>query len=95
MTKQELIDAVVAQADDKGIELTKKDAASIVDDLFDVVSQAVSEDGRFSYPGFGTFTKKHRKARKGKNPRTGDPIDIPASNSVGFKPAPALKERVN
>ena len=95
MTKQDFIDAVVARADDAGIELTKKDAASIVDDLFDVVSKQVAEGDRFSYPGFGTFTKKHRKARKGQNPRTGEPLQIPASNTVNFKPAPKLKDRVN
>jgi nucleoid DNA-binding protein len=95
MTKQDFIDAVVANADSKGIELTKKDAASILDDLFDVVSQQVAEGGRFSFPGFGTFTKKHRKARKGQNPRTGTPLEIPASNTVSFKPAPKLKDLVN
>jgi len=95
MTKQDLIDTVVNRAEANGIDITKKDAASLIDDLFGVVSQEVATGGRFSYPGFGTFTKKHRKARKGQNPRTGQPLQIPASNTVHFKPAPALKDRVN
>ena len=46
---------------------------------------------RFSYPGFGTFLVRNRKARKGRNPQTGAEIQIKASKTVGFKPAPKLK----
>ncbi len=89
MTKAELIDAVKA----KGPEgLTKKDTAAIVEAVFETLRGAITKDGRFSYPGFGTFTVKSRKARDGRNPRTGEPIKIPASKTVGFKPAPAFKD---
>lgn len=95
MTKSELIDAVNASAADQGIDLTKKDTRAMIDILFETVSDAIKEDERFSYPNFGTFKVKHRKARDGRNPRTGEKIRIPASFSVGFKPSPHLKDLVN
>ena len=72
--------------------MTKKDTAMIVEAVFETLRGAITKDGRFSYPGFGTFTVKNRKARDGRNPRTGEPIQIPASKTVAFKPAPAFKE---
>ena len=90
MTKSDLIDAVVEQA---GIEgLTKKAAEAIIDATFEQVKEAVVEDARFSYPSFGTFNVKSRAARKGRNPRTGGEITIPASQTVTFKPAPRFKD---
>jgi DNA-binding protein HU-beta len=85
MTKAELIDAV------KG-DFSKKQAAELVDALFESVKGALNDDGRFAYPGFGTFTVKTRAARKGKNPRTGETINIPSSKTVVFRPASKLKE---
>ena len=95
MTKSDLINAVNAAAADKNIELTKKDTRELIDILFETVANTIKEEERFSYPNFGTFTVKHRKAREGRNPRTGDKIEIPASHSVGFKPSPNLKDLVN
>lgn len=95
MTKSELINAVNAAAAENGIELTKKATGDLIDLLFDTVAGVIQEQERFSYPNFGTFSVKHRKAREGRNPRTGDPIEIPASKSISFKPAPTLKDRVN
>jgi DNA-binding protein HU-beta len=89
MTKAELIDAVKARGPEG---LTKKDTTAIVEAVFDTLRGAITKEGRFSYPGFGTFTVKSRKARDGRNPRTGSPIKIPASKTVGFKPAPAFKD---
>lgn len=91
MTKAEFIDQVVKSA---GVELSKKDAAGILDTVFGVIGKAIKDEDRFSYPGFGTFTVKERSARKGRNPRTGAAIDIKASKTVGFKPAPALKQNL-
>ena len=87
MTKAELIDAVQSATGE-----SKKRTADIVDAVFGAVGSAVSNDGRFSYPGFGTFTVRERKARTGRNPRTGESIKIPASKTVAFKPAPSLKD---
>ena len=88
MTKAELINEIHART---GGEHTKKLVGELVDATFDVLADAVRE-GRFSYPGFGTFKIKHRKARVGRNPRTNEKIQIPASKTVGFKPAPKLKD---
>jgi|TARA_Y100000588_G_C13769594_1_gene717614 DNA-binding protein HU-beta len=95
MTKSELINAVNEAAADAEIELTKKATGELIDILFEKVSAAINEEQRFSYPNFGTFTVKHRKAREGRNPRTKEPITIPASNTVNFKPSPTLKDLIN
>lgn len=92
MTKAELIDAVQARFEGK---LSKKDTAQLVQAVFETVQEAVRNDGRFGYPGFGTFTVRQRAERQGRNPATKEPITIPASKSVGFKPAPAFKDMVN
>jgi DNA-binding protein HU-beta len=55
----------------------------------------LKKNKRFSYPGFGTFYIRYRKARKGRNPQTGDEMQIQASKTVGFKAAPKLKSQVN
>ena len=89
MTKAEFVDQVAKAS---GVDLSKKDAAGILDTVFSVIGQTIKDENRFSYPGFGTFTIKERSARKGRNPRTGDAIDIKASKTVGFKPAPSLKQ---
>ncbi len=90
MTKAEFIDQVVKVASAQ--ELNKKEAGEIVDNIFEALGKAIKKDGRFSYPGFGTFVVKKRSARKGRNPRTGAEIKIKASKTVGFKPAPGLKK---
>jgi DNA-binding protein HU-beta len=95
MTKQDFIDAVYVRASDNGIDITKKDIASVVDEIFDVMAFSISKDDRFSYPKFGTFKRKFRKGRKGRNPANGEEITIPASYNVTFKPAPVLKDSVN
>lgn len=88
MTKAELIDIVCSKSD----ALTKKQGAEIVEAFFESIRESVRKDTKFSAPGFGTFTVRERKARTGINPRTKEPIKIPASKTVGFKPAKAFKE---
>ncbi len=88
MTKSDLINAVHANS---GSELSKKLVGEIIDSAFENVGKAVKKDKRFSYPDFGTFTVRKRKARIGRNPQTGEKIKIKASKTVGFKPAPSLK----
>ncbi|OGQ95351.1 MAG: integration host factor, partial [Deltaproteobacteria bacterium RIFOXYA12_FULL_61_11] len=68
------------------------DVNEICDHLFNVVADTVHHDARFSWPGFGTWTVRARAARRGRNPQTGAVIDIPASKTVAFKVAPALKD---
>jgi DNA-binding protein HU-beta len=88
MTKAELIDKVHGLG---GGELTKKQVGEVVDATFEALGEAIRE-GRFSYPGFGTFTVKERAAREGRNPKSKEPIQIAASKTVGFKPAGKLKD---
>lgn len=89
MTKDELISSVTKSVKDQN--LSKRLAGDVIDAAFDAIAKAVKKDKRFAYPGFGTFTVRTRKARKGRNPQTGDEIKIKASKTVGFKPAPNLK----
>ena len=68
------------------------DNAQLVDNVFDTLAVAIKKNKRFSYPGFGTFVIRTRKARTGRNPRTGETLKIKASKTVGFKPARSLKD---
>ena len=89
MTKADLIEAVANKA---GGNLTKKATGELVDALFMTIGTAIKKEKRFVYPGFGTFTVRNRKARKGRNPRSGETITIKASKTVGFRPAKELKQ---
>jgi DNA-binding protein HU-beta len=91
MTKAELIDAVW---NSKGVngEITKKACGEVVDACFDIMGKTIRKERRFSYPGFGTWTVRKRKARTGRNPQTGEEISIKASKTVGFKPSTTLKD---
>ena len=90
MTKSELVMAV-QKGCDCGCDISKKAIDSIINTTFANIAKAVKKDKRFSYPGFGTFTVRKRKARTGRNPQTGENLKIKASKTVGFKPAPTLK----
>jgi len=87
MTKGELVAAVQSNAGD----LSKKAAGEIIDCVFETIAKDIKKSKRFSYPVFGTFTVRKRKARTGRNPQTGEKLKIKASKTVGFKPAPGLK----
>ena len=89
MKKAELINQVVK---DSGTTLSKQDTATILDAAFVAIGEAIRDDKRFAWPGFGTFTVRERVARKGRNPQTGKEIKIKASRTVGFKPAPTLRD---
>ena len=92
MTKAEFIDQVVKTSEE--MDLTKKAAGELIDSIFGIVGRAIKKDGRFSYPGFGTFTMKKRAARKGRNPATGEEITIaakPASVDVRARPLAKAK----
>ncbi len=91
MTKAELIDKVHGMHQG---QLTKKLATELVDAVFDNLAGAIKKDRRFSYPGFGTFVVRQRKARTGRNPQTGETIKIKASKAVGFKAARTLKDKL-
>lgn len=90
MTKAELIEAV-AKNKNVSSDLTKKSVTSVVDATFEELKKAIKKDDRFAFPGFGTFNKKKRAARTGRNPQTGETIKIKAQTTVTFKPAQDLK----
>lgn len=90
MTKPELIEKM---AKDAGI--TKTQAGAALKSFTDGVTKALKKkDGKLTLVGFGTFSKVRRKARKGRNPQTGEIIKIKASNAVKFKPGKTLKESI-
>lgn len=90
MTKAELIETM---ANDAGI--TKVAAGAALESFFDGVTKALKKkDGKLTLVGFGTFTKTRRKARKGRNPQTGESIKIKATNVVKFKPGKKLKDAI-
>jgi len=90
MNKTDLINAVAEKS-----ELSKKDATKAVDAVFETVSDALKDGDKVQLIGFGNFEVRERSARKGRNPQTGDEIDIPASKVPAFKPGKALKDAVN
>lgn len=90
MTKAELVDKM---AKDSGI--SKVAAAAALNSFMEGIAKALKKkDGKVTLVGFGTFLKVRRKARKGRNPQTGDPIKIKACNVVKFKPGKKLKESI-
>ena len=89
MTKDELIGSV--QKSCNGDDISKRLTGDVLDAAFQGIQKAIKKNKRFSYPGFGTFLVRNRKARKGRNPQTGAEIQIKASKTVGFKLAPKLK----
>lgn len=89
MTKHELIDKIYMSVKNKN--LSKTAVNEVVDSLFENLSYSIRKDKRFSYPSFGTWTVRSRKARKGRNPQTGEMINIKASRTVGFRPSLCLK----
>jgi len=90
MNKAELIDAVSEKAG-----LQKTEAGRAVEAVFDAITAALKTGDTVALLGFGTFNVKARAARSGRNPRTGETIEIPASNVPGFKAGKALKDAVN
>jgi len=90
MNKRELTDAVASAAD-----LAKADAARAVDAVLGAISGALGQGDSVSLVGFGTFSVKHGAARQGRNPRTGETIQIAATSVPGFKAGRALRDAVN
>ena len=86
MNKQGLIECVAEE-----IEESKAQAEKIVSAVLNGVKKGLKKDKSVQVIGFGTFSVKNRKARKGRNPKTGQEIDIKASKTVGFKPGKQLK----
>lgn len=89
MKKSDLIAKI---ADKAG--LTKKDAEKALNAFIDTVTETLAADDKIALVGFGTFETKKRAARKGKNPRTGEIINIPAAKVPAFKAGQGLKNAI-
>ncbi|CAI8775719.1 DNA-binding protein HU [Bacillus licheniformis] len=89
MNKKELIGAV-AEATGQ----TKKDVELVVDSTFDVITSALKDGEKVKIHGFGNFEVRERAARKGRNPQSGEEIEIPATKAPAFKAAKALKDAI-
>jgi integration host factor subunit beta len=90
MTKAELVEEVARAA-----ELTKKDSEVIVEEVFKNIIEALNRGEKIELRGFGSFRVRQRDARRGRNPKTGAPVDIPAKRVPYFKPGKELKELIN
>jgi integration host factor subunit beta len=90
MTKADLVDKVTSLGD-----LTRRDGEVIVDTLFDSVIGALKSGDKIEIRGFGSFRTRQRNARIGRNPKTGDKVDVPAKRVPFFKPSKELRDSVN
>ncbi len=90
MNKSELVDAIAESAD-----MPKASAGRALDALIDSITGALKSGDQVALVGFGTFGVKDRAARTGRNPQTGQPIEIAASRVANFKAGKALKEAIN
>ncbi|GIM48201.1 transcriptional regulator [Collibacillus ludicampi] len=90
MNKTDLINQVSEKAN-----LTKKDAGKAIDALFETIMEALAAGDKVQIVGFGNFEIRERSARKGRNPQTGEEIEIAASKVPSFKPGKAFKDIVN
>ena len=88
--KADLVDHVA-----HSVDLTKKDAGDAVDAVFECIEQYLKDGERVQISGFGSFSVNERAARTGRNPATGESIQIPASKNAKFKPAKNLKDSLN
>ncbi|KOP57681.1 integration host factor [Pseudomonas coronafaciens pv. porri] len=90
MRKPEVAAAIAEKAD-----ITKDQAKKVLDAILEEITGALHRKESVTLAGFGTFLQRHRGARTGKNPQTGEPVKIKASNTVAFKPGKSLKDSVN
>lgn len=90
MNKSQLVDAIKEKTD-----LTKKEIELVVNTTFETIATTLQHGDKVAIGDFGTFSVKTRAARKGRNPQTGQEIEVPAGKSPAFKPFKLLKETVN
>ncbi len=89
MTKTELREALASRLD-----FTKADAKRAVDGTLEIIEESLAKGEKVTLTGFGTFEVRHRKARMGRNPQTGAPLHIPATDYPAFRAGKSLKEAV-
>ena len=90
MTKADLVEEVIRVAD-----LSKKDAETVVNTVFDQIVEALKVDDKIELRGFGSFRVRRRRSRQGRNPKTGDRVDVPSKRIPYFKPGKELRDLIN
>lgn len=90
MTKADLIDEV-----SRAVEMTRKDSESIVETILDSIVRALRRNEKIEIRGFGSFRTRQRRPRTGRNPKTGEKVDVPAKTIPYFKPSKELKDLIN
>jgi integration host factor subunit beta len=90
MTKADLVEEVIKVAD-----LSKKQAEIIVNTVFREIIEALRHDDKIELRGFGSFRVRRRRSRQGRNPKTGDRVDVPSKRIPYFKPGKELKDLIN
>jgi len=91
MIRSELILALARE----NPELRTEDVERAVDAFFDEITDTLAEGGRVELRGFGAFSTRHRDSRKGRNPRTGETVDVPEKRVPYFKPGKEMRQRLN
>ncbi|GGD60921.1 integration host factor subunit beta [Erythrobacter arachoides] len=91
MIRSELLQAL----QDDHPDLRPEEIEQVVDIFFDEIAARLAEGGRVELRGFGTFSTREREARTGRNPRTGDAVEVPAKRVPYFKPGKEMRERLN
>lgn len=90
MTKADIVDRIF-----EDVGFSKKEAAQVVELLFKVMKETLAKGEKIKISGFGNFVVREKKARRGRNPQTGDDLTISARKVLTFKPSQALKETIN
>ncbi len=90
MTKADIVEKVYEK-----IGLTKRECQELVDKVFEIIKEALERGEKVKISSFGTFTVKHKKERKGRNPQTGETIILPARKVLSFKPSKILRDEIN
>lgn len=91
MTKSELVELIANKQD----QITRREAEVVVNTIFSAIADALTRKERVELRGFGSFYTKQRNARIGRNPKTGDAVQVPAKVVPQFKPGKGLRERVD
>lgn len=90
MTKADLVNCIY-----KNLDITKKESAIIIDELFEIIKKTLESGEKVKISGFGNFVVRQKETRKGRNPHTGDELEIAARKVVTFKPSQVLKRALN
>jgi integration host factor subunit beta len=92
MTKSQLIEEVYQK---RNSHFTKQQVAAVIDDIFDLIKNSLAHGERVEIRNFGNFSLRKREAKKSRNPKTGERVDVPAKSVPFFKPGKELKEMVD